>query len=146
MFVVDENMELLTQNGKDSGEPNGMDERQGWKAKMAAKSLRGKARFIHVIRLTTNRHPVSSREDGADSNCTRRANKNPPAAISVNESRRKKEDNMAAIFMGFIVVFLVCHLPRLLLNIHELFTIKHAIKCMEAGQEPFPLWTGVAIR
>ena len=133
-------MELMVQNGKDSSETNGTDERQGWKAKMAAKSLRGKARFVHVIRMTTNR------EDGADGNCSRRNNKNPPAAISVNESRRKKEDNMAAIFMGFIVVFLVCHLPRLLLNIHELFTIEHAIKCMKAGQEPFPLWTGVAIR
>ena len=41
-----------------------------------------------------------------------------------NESRRKKEDNLAAVFMGFIIVFLVCHLPRLLLNIHELATIR----------------------
>ena len=38
--------------------------------------------------------------------------------------RCKKEDNMAVIFMGFILVFLVCHLPRLLLNIHELATIR----------------------
>jgi hypothetical protein len=38
--------------------------------------------------------------------------------------RRKKEDNLAGIFMGFIIVFLVCHLPRLLLNIHELATIR----------------------
>jgi hypothetical protein len=37
----------------------------------------------------------------------------PPPSLTVNESRRKKEDNMAVIFMGFILVFLVCHLPRL---------------------------------
>ena len=36
----------------------------------------------------------------------------PPPSLTVNESRRKKEDNMAVIFMGFILVFLVCHLPR----------------------------------
>ena len=47
----------------------------------------------------------------------------PPAQVT-NESRRKKEDNLAAVFMGFIIVFLVCHLPRLLLNIHELATIR----------------------
>jgi hypothetical protein len=28
----------------------------------------------------------------------------PPPALTVNESRRKKEDNMAVIFMGFILV------------------------------------------
>ena len=43
---------------------------------------------------------------------------------SSNESRRSKEDNMAIIFMGFILVFLICHLPRLLLNIHELVTVQ----------------------
>lgn len=61
-------------------------------------------------------------------------------AVTVNESRRKKEDNLAAIFMGFIVVFLVCHLPRLLLNIHELATIEHAMDCQNEGQKGFPLW------
>ena len=47
-----------------------------------------------------------------------------PQPVTVNESRRKKEDNLAVIFMGFIMVFLVCHLPRLCLNIHELATIR----------------------
>ena len=65
--------------------------------------------------------------------------------ISVNESRRKKEDNMAVIFMGFILVFLVCHLPRLLLNIHELVTLQHAMECQKAGLNPFPLWSLITI-
>lgn len=69
----------------------------------------------------------------------------PPSTISVNESRCKKEDNMAVIFMGFILVFLVCHLPRLLLNIHELATIRNAMKCMKADLNPFPLWSTFAI-
>ena len=62
-----------------------------------------------------------------------------------NESRRKKEDNLAAIFMGFIVVFLVCHLPRLLLNIHELATIQHAMVCQENGKYPFPMWSHIVV-
>ena len=41
-----------------------------------------------------------------------------------NEKRRIFEDNLAAVCMGFVLVFLVCHVPRLLLNIHELVTIE----------------------
>ena len=143
-LLTGENLELMAQNGKDASEQNGADEKRSWKSKMVANSLRGKARFTHVIRLITNRQPIPNREDGIDG--TKRTDNKPPAVISVNESRRKKEDNIAALFMGFIVVFLVCHLPRLILNIHELFTIAHAIQCMEANQEPFPLWTMVTIR
>ena len=43
---------------------------------------------------------------------------------NINERRRRFEDNLAAIFMGFVLVFLVCHFPRLLLNIHELITLR----------------------
>ena len=70
--------------------------------------------------------------------------KKPQPTVS-NESRRNKEDNMAVIFMGFIIVFLVCHLPRLLLNIHELATMAHAMDCQEAGKEPFPYWSLITI-
>ena len=73
---------------------------------------------------------------------------------------------MAVIFMGFILVFLICHSPRLFLNIHELATIRyffsaaaslisnhlphinvcrHAMECQDAGQNPFPLWSQIAI-
>ena len=41
-----------------------------------------------------------------------------------NERRRIFEDNLAAVCMGFVLVFLMCHLPRLMLNIHELITIE----------------------
>ena len=55
----------------------------------------------------------------------------PPSPFSrrqnINERRRRFEDNLAAIFMGFVLVFLVCHFPRLLLNIHELVTLRDAL-------------------
>ena len=37
-----------------------------------------------------------------------------------------KQDNnaLAFIMMGYVLVFLVCHFPRLLLNIYELATIR----------------------
>ena len=48
--------------------------------------------------------------------------------------RRKKEDNMAVIFMGFILVFLICNAPRLILNIHELMTIRWAFSISQSFQ------------
>ena len=42
-----------------------------------------------------------------------------------------KEDNLASVFMGYILVFLICHSPRLGLNIYELTTIESAIDCLK---------------
>ena len=60
-----------------------------------------------------------------------------PGAMSIhrksknhaNAKRRKMEDQLATIFMGYILVFLVCHSPRLMLNIYELATIREALAC-----------------
>ncbi|CAB4057254.1 TAAR [Lepeophtheirus salmonis] len=61
---------------------------------------------------------------------------------SHNERRRNFEDNLAGIFMGFVSVFLICHIPRLLLNIHELITIKEYRFCrhMDSWDSPFGLF------
>jgi hypothetical protein len=139
-------LELIAQNGKESSENNDKMINPGWRTRIATSMKGGKPRFSDIVKLVSkNRHSTMNNEDGAAAD-TNKSRQNPPTAISVNDSRRKKEDNMAVIFMGFILVFLVCHLPRLLLNIHELFTIENAIKCMEAGHDGFPLWTGVAVR
>ena len=45
--------------------------------------------------------------------------------------------------MGYILVFLVCHSPRLMLNIYELFTIRQAMECQTVGLDAFPLWPQV---
>ena len=64
---------------------------------------------------------------------------------SVNEKRRYFEDNLAAIFMGFVFVFLICHMPRLFLNIHELIVMEGAMKCQMYNQEPFSMWSLILI-
>ena len=63
------------------------------------------------------------------------------AVQNCNERRRLFEDNLAAVCMGFVLVFLLCHFPRLLLNIHELITIKEAMMCGEQGHHPFSVWS-----
>ena len=60
---------------------------------------------------------------------------------TVNEKRRSFEDNLAKIFLGFVFVFLICHTPRLFLNIHELIVMEEAMKCQSLRQEPFSLWS-----
>jgi hypothetical protein len=50
------------------------------------------------------------------SNCTNNNNN--------SNNKTAMESNLAAIMMGYVLVFLICHLPRLLLNIHELATIR----------------------
>lgn len=94
--------------------------------------------------LQTPRSPATFVTSAAST--TGRATALPPTTITDSrENRRKTEDNLAIIFMGFILVFLVCNLPRLLLNIHELITIRHAMKCQDAGHRAFPLWSLIMI-
>ena len=62
-----------------------------------------------------------------------------------NERRRRVEDNLAIVFMGFILVFLVSHLPRFMVDVHELLSLEHANRCREAGFQGFPPWSLAAI-
>ena len=59
--------------------------------------------------------------------------------------RRKHEDHLAMIFLGFIFVFLICHLPRILLDIHELITRDYYQKCRYYGYRDFPAYITISI-
>ena len=59
--------------------------------------------------------------------------------------RRKHEDHLAMIFLGFIFVFLLCHLPRILLDIHELVTREHYITCRQFHHHDFPAYISISI-
>ena len=56
------------------------------------------------------------------------------------ENRRQKEDNLAVIFMGIVIVFLVCHFPRIFLSLHEMLVIRNTMACSRVGYHSFPLW------
>ena len=59
--------------------------------------------------------------------------------------RRNHEDHLAMVFLGFILVFLLCHLPRILLDIHELATREHYQVCRKFGFHDFPFYISVSI-
>ena len=70
------------------------------------------------------------------------------SATSTQQARRKQEDNLAVVFLGIVLVFLVCHTPRNLLSLAEMFFIRNSLECQKTGQRSFPYWTlvGAAIR
>ena len=45
--------------------------------------------------------------------------------IVPKDSQSRQEGNMAKVFNGIILVFLICHMPRIILNVHEMMTIKN---------------------
>ena len=47
---------------------------------------------------------------------------------------------MAVIFMGIVGAFLICHMPRILLSLHEMWIIDDTLKCAKSGRKVFPLW------
>ena len=65
----------------------------------------------------------------------------PPSPSITSNNMIKEEDKLAMIFMAIVIVFLICHLPRLIINIHETFTIDHVMECFRAGKPGLPTWT-----
>ncbi len=55
--------------------------------------------------------------------------------------RRKNEDSLAVVFMIIILIFLICHAPRIILDINELATIKKSEYCKSINAFPFSFWS-----
>lgn len=73
------------------------------------------------------------------------ANASRSDSVLTSSTRRKNEDNLAVIFMGIILIFLICHFPRILLNIYELATIHRSLACELAKKPQFSLWSLLTI-
>ena len=54
------------------------------------------------------------------------------------------EDKRALMFMGIVIAFILCHLPRVILDLHEIFTLEYSNYCMTIGsQNTIPSWVFV---
>ena len=62
------------------------------------------------------------------------------SATATQQARRKQEDNLAIVFMGIVLVFLVCHTPRNLLSLWEMMTIRDSMECEKMGRHAWPIW------
>ena len=50
------------------------------------------------------------------------------------------EDKTAIIFFFITLLFIICHSPRLILDINELFNLKNTNQCYAANMPHIPLW------
>ena len=71
---------------------------------------------------------------------SQKTSKPQPTINSVTESKQNHEDNMARVFMGIILLFLVCHLPRCILDTYALIHRDPSCKIGKDGDIRFTLW------
>ena len=49
--------------------------------------------------------------------------------VKKKNKQRASEMNLAAILLCIVFLFLVCHFPRILLNVHEIFMLGDMMAC-----------------
>ena len=55
------------------------------------------------------------------------------------------EKDLARVLIGIVIMFILCHILRLLINFYETIVIRNAIACESAGMNDFPLWGFITI-
>ena len=55
--------------------------------------------------------------------------------------RRRKEQHLSLILMIIVSTFVICNLPCLILNMHEIFVLDDIDRCKETLLGGFPLWS-----
>ena len=55
--------------------------------------------------------------------------------------KRRRDDNLSIVLMLIVGVFLICNLPRLILNMHEITVIHIVNKCTHTDLGGFPAWS-----
>jgi len=65
------------------------------------------------------------------------------SSVRRKEFLRKRENSLARVLIGIVLTFLVCHILRIVLSIHEAITIKHAMFCDRNNKRGFPAWAHV---
>ena len=59
--------------------------------------------------------------------------------ISIREKSTHEHDS-ANVLGGIVLLFMICHSLRLLLNFYEMIFIKHVLDCITNKQSGFPTW------
>ena len=63
---------------------------------------------------------------------------NRPTAKANN--RQTAEDKTVIIFLFITLIFIICHSPRMILDINELFNLKNTNQCFAKNMPHVPLW------
>jgi hypothetical protein len=57
------------------------------------------------------------------------------------KGRRRPDDNLSIVLVIIVAVFIICNLPRLILNMHEITVIQDVNRCQETDLGGFPTWS-----
>jgi len=88
----------------------------------------------------------SGEEDHENPQIAKKAKKaDPEPNRPSNEVRRRAEDKLAIIFLVIILGFILCHLPRVGIDVHEILTLSHSNMCSAANLPSFPAWTFIGV-
>ena len=63
--------------------------------------------------------------------------------IKLRKRKEKQESSLCIILIFIVLTFFICHLPRLLLNIHEIWTLEQVKYCLHIQitiMGGFPVW------
>ena len=64
----------------------------------------------------------------------------------LNTSRStNQEKDLAKVLIGIVIMFILCHTLRLIINFYETIVIRQALACEMAGKNDFPLWGFITI-
>ena len=72
-----------------------------------------------------------------------RAEENQGSQISIHPTTPSRcsnhhEKELARVLIGIVIIFIFCHLLRLMINFYETLVIRNAIACESAGRNGFP--------
>jgi hypothetical protein len=60
--------------------------------------------------------------------------------LAIRLRRRRRNDNLSIVLMLIVAVFLICNLPRIILNMHEITVIQDVNRCQDTDLGGFPIW------
>ena len=55
-------------------------------------------------------------------------------------SQQSRDLNLAIVLISSVVMFLCCHIPRLITSVYEVANIHSILHCREQGKDKTPLW------
>ena len=55
-------------------------------------------------------------------------------------SQQSRDLNLAIVLISSVVMFLCCHIPRLITSVYEAANIHSILHCREIGKDKTPLW------
>lgn len=61
-------------------------------------------------------------------------------SMADESNRRRQEAGLAKLFIRILFAFLLCHLPRVIINLHEMIMIENVLKCYHHNLNPYSVW------